>query len=44
MQYLSLAFQECIQSIPQKMARNKIKAYTHTAFLKNFQSGKRKKG
>jgi len=33
MQYLSLTFEECMQSLPQKMARNKIKAYTHTAFL-----------
>jgi len=36
MQYLSLTFQECMQSLPQKMAGNKIKAYTHTAFLKMF--------
>jgi len=34
MQYLSLTFEQCMQSLPQKMARNKIKAYTHTAFLK----------
>jgi len=37
MQYLSLTFQECMQSLPQKMARNEIKAYTHTAFLKIFR-------
>jgi len=28
MQYLSLTLQECMQTLPQKMARNKIKAYT----------------
>jgi len=39
MQYLSLMFQERMQSLPQKMARNKIKAYTHIAFIKNLQSG-----
>jgi len=26
-----------MQPLPQKMARNKIKAYTHTAFLKMFR-------
>ena len=36
MQSLSLTFQECMQSLPQ-MARNKIKAYTYTAFLKIFE-------
>jgi len=29
MQYLSLTFQECMQSLPQMMARNKSKR-THT--------------
>jgi len=43
MQYLSLTFQECIQSFPQKMARNKIKTYTHTAFLKIFSGTREKK-
>jgi len=37
MQYLSLTFQECMQTLPQKMVRNKIKAYTHTAFLNIFR-------
>jgi len=37
MKYLSLAFQECMHTLPQKMARNKIKAYTHTAFLNIFR-------
>jgi len=35
--YLSLTFQECTQTLPQKVARNKIKAYTDTAFLKIFR-------
>jgi len=26
-----------MQSLPQKMASNKIKGYTHTAFLKIFR-------
>jgi len=43
MQYLSLTFQECMQTLPQKMARNKIKAYTHTAFLKIFRVVREKK-
>jgi len=30
-------------SLPQKMARNKIKAYTH-CISENFQSGTRTKG
>jgi len=37
MQYLLLTFQECMQTLPQKMSRNKIKAYTHTAFLIIFR-------
>jgi len=43
MQYLSLTFQECMQSLPQKMARNKSKAYTHTVFLKIFRVDHEKK-
>jgi len=43
MQYLSLTFQECMQSLPQKMVRNKITAYTHTAFLKIFRVVQEKK-
>jgi len=42
MQYLSLTFQECMQSLPQ-MAKNKIKPYTHS-ISENFQGGTRKKG
>jgi len=34
MQCLSLTFHECMQSLPQRVARKKIKVYTHTAFLK----------
>jgi len=37
MQYLSLTFQECMQSFLHEMARNRIKAYIHTAFLKIFR-------
>jgi len=37
MQYLWLTFQECMQTPFQKMARIKITAYTHTAFLKIFR-------
>jgi len=29
--------QECVQTLPQKMARNKVKSYTHTAFLIIFR-------
>jgi len=37
MQYLTLTIQECVQSLLQKLARNKIKVYTHTEFLKIFR-------
>jgi len=43
MQFLSLTFQECMQTLPQKMARNEIKVYTHIAFLIIFRMVHEKK-